>query len=72
MSDRLFRQRPVYSANNYLWSGAPQPQAGISDPDSLTERGLRAKKRSEVISAIVLVLDAVVGAGLIIWAVLFR
>ena len=72
MSDLLFRQRPVYSANNYLWSGAPQPRAGISDPDSLTERGLRAKKRSDLISAIVLVLDAVVGVALIIWAVMCR
>jgi hypothetical protein len=70
MSDPLFRQRPVYSANNFLWSSAPQTQAGVVDPDSLTERGSRAKKRFSVISTTVVVLAAVADVVLFVWAVL--
>ena len=68
MSDLLFRQRPVYSANNFLWSSAPQPQAGVIDPNSSTERGLPAKKRFSVILTTVAVLAAVVDVVLFVWA----
>jgi hypothetical protein len=69
MSDLLFRQRPVYSANNFLWSSAPQPQAGVIDPDSSTERGLPVKKRFSVILTTVAVLAAVADLVLFVWAV---
>jgi hypothetical protein len=69
MGDILFRQRPVYSENHFPWSNAPQPQAGVIDPHSFTERGLRAKKRCDVISATVVVLVAVAAVALVIGAV---
>ena len=69
MSGILFRQRPVYSANHFLWLDASQPQAGVIDPQPLIERGSRVKKLFRVISTIVVVFAVVADVALFVWAV---